>query len=116
MECSGVELVFRFAIANFKRRQRMMKRATNAAVADAVTTGSQPLTTAEECQLDAMTKAELFTFAETIEVTLDPVWNKPQCVDALRIALAARKGFVGGESVPPITHCIRALNALLNQN
>jgi hypothetical protein len=98
----------------------MMKRATNAAVADAATTGTQPLTTAKERpDLDTMTKGQLFDFAETIEVMLDSTWPRADCVKALRLAMAAKAGFAGIPKTPEKSVqaiLIDCMNSMLDQN
>jgi hypothetical protein len=95
----------------------MMKRATNAAVADAVTTGTQPLTTAEAPDLDTMTKPQLYDFAETIEVTLDSTWPRADCVKALRLAMAAKAGFVDVPKEKSVqTLVLESLTGLVDQN
>jgi hypothetical protein len=96
-----------------------MKRATNAAVADAVTTGTQPLTTAEAPDLDTMAKGQLFDLAETIGVMLDSTWPRADCVKALRLAMAARAGFAGLPKAPEKSVqaiLIDCMNSMLDQN
>jgi hypothetical protein len=95
----------------------MMRKASAAAVEDAVVTGTQPLNRADAPDLDTMTKTQLFDLAETIEVRLDSTWSRAECVKAIRLALSGMSGLAGVPKEKSVqTLVLESLTALVDQN